>query len=285
MTASVTILGVVLIAFMLREVFLDLFHHAQSGTVSDRIARIVFASIRPRPSLLPLAGPLSVVLIILAWFFLLAFGFSLVYWPRWPAQFAVKSLPVDGAFVQSFYFSLETMTTLGYGDISPNAPRLQLVTTVQALVGFALVTASVSWIVLLFPALARLRTLARNVTNLSAAERDTGFRAETSFSDEVLFNLASAVTQVRVDLEHFPIVYYFRSSTRRGSLPMALPCLVRIARGRIDIQRPAGVRLACASLNTSLQELACKLGESFVDADPADMRAVFAAYHEHHRSG
>jgi len=282
MTATVTTLGVILIAFMLREVFLDLFHHAQSGTVSDGIARMVFAAIRPRPSLLSLAGPLSVALVILAWFFLLALGFALVYWPRLPAEF--KGLTANRPFLESLYLSFATMTTLGYSDISPNALGLRLVTTIQSLVGFALVTASVSWIVLLFPALARCRTLARNVTNLNTAERDTGLSAEMSFSDEIVFGLASAVTQLRVDLEHFPIVYFFRSSTRRGSLPTALPCLARIANGRLDMQCPDGVRLGCGTLHTALLELACKLGESFVNADPNDMPAVFAAYYEHHRS-
>ena len=38
------------------------------------------------------------------------------------------------------------------------------------------------------------------------------------------------------------------------------------------MQRPDGVRLGCGTLHTALQELACKLGESFVNADPNDKR-------------
>jgi hypothetical protein len=279
--AWLTVLGVLIILFTAREVFLDLFHHAQSGTISEYVAKAVFGIFRNWPAMLPLAGPLSVVLIIFCWFFLLALGFSFEYWTRLPSEFQIKGLPEGHDFLESLYFSLTTMTTLGYGDISPKTPIVQFTATLQALVGFGLVTASVSWIVLLFPALSRMRTLARNVSNLMEAEDATGLRVETSLSDQVVFALAAAVAEVRVDLEHFPIVYYFRSSTHRASLSASLPCLVRIADSGMKKGNGDGVRLAAGTIRTALNELASRLAESFVKADRNKPSEVFRAFREH----
>jgi hypothetical protein len=59
------------------------------------------------------------------------------------------------------YFSLQVLTTLGLGDYAPIPIWLRLIATFEALIGFDLLTASISSIVLLHLALGRVRTLSR----------------------------------------------------------------------------------------------------------------------------
>jgi hypothetical protein len=159
--------GIVILAFAFREIFQDLFHPTRTGSLSDFVGRTLFRFLRRRPSTLSLAGPLSLIVVILSWAFAQAVGFALLYWIGFPGQFQTLSGtgPATGnGFWLMLYFSLQVMTTLGFGDLLPTAGWLRGLATFQALSGLALVTASVSWIVLRYPALARMRTLARRAS-------------------------------------------------------------------------------------------------------------------------
>ena len=57
--------------------------------------------------------------------------------------------------------ALVTVATLGFGDILPADPVLRVVAPVQALVGFVLLTAAISWVLQVYPPLGRRRALAR----------------------------------------------------------------------------------------------------------------------------
>src|SRR3954447_12265711 len=99
------------------------------------------------------------------------------------------------------------MTTLGLGDVAPVPSGLRLLATTEAFLGFGLLTASVSWIVLLYPALSRTRLLARSVSILSDAERKSGISVADTDSDVFLAALARDVVRLRVDFVHFPIIF------------------------------------------------------------------------------
>jgi hypothetical protein len=62
--------------------------------------------------------------------------------------------------LDALYLSTVAMSTLGFGDIVPVDGWLRLVVPVQALVGFLLLTAAVSWVLQVYPAPARRRVLA-----------------------------------------------------------------------------------------------------------------------------
>nr|WP_281360133.1 potassium channel family protein [Isoptericola halotolerans] len=62
-----------------------------------------------------------------------------------------------GAVVDALYLSLVSLTTVGYGDITPLTPWLRIAAPVEGLLGFALLTAAVSWVLQVYPALTRRR--------------------------------------------------------------------------------------------------------------------------------
>src|SRR5690349_12804677 len=131
------IAGCIVVGFTLREIFHDLFHPTEGGSLSGLVARSFFNVFRRWPPWLTLAGPLSLVTVIFSWALLFAVGFAFFYWAVWPGNFSVESGmegPRHSAWT-AFYFSLEVMTTLGLGDIKPKAEWLRVLVTLHTLIG------------------------------------------------------------------------------------------------------------------------------------------------------
>jgi len=280
----IAVAGLVILAFTLREIFKDLFNPSARGTLSGVVARTTFRMGRLIRPLLPVAGPLALVLVMMCWAFLIACGFALVYWAGFPGDFRFQ-IPQDqhqGGFGTMLYFSLEVLTTLGLGDITPLSGWTRAAAVLEALIGLALVTASVSWIVLLYPALARLRTLARRVSTLVKAGQQTGLDVMSEDVEHVLAELALDLIRTRVDFIHFPIIYYFHSDTMDASLPRALQLLSNFAQAGTEQKDDKRLRLASAALSTALAELASLLADKFGRGDASDTDAVLAAYAEDH---
>lgn len=277
--------GIAIIAFAFTEIFQDLFHPTHTGSLSDWIGRTMFRILRGWPRALSSAGPLTVVLVILCWAMLQALGFALIYSAGYPDSFRLmdrENAGVSNSFWTMFYFSMQVMTTLGLGDVMPKADWLRIVVSLQALIGLAILTASVSSIVLIYPPLGRLRLLARRTTILNRAAKETGIEVISGDVENLLNDLANAVIQARVDFIHFPVIYYFHSDHRRSSLASALPRLIRYAESGSDPNMPERVRLAAAMLRAALEDLAALLSERFLHTKSNDPAVVFRAYGEDH---
>jgi hypothetical protein len=285
MTATlVTGLGLVIIAAILWEVFADLFHPADSGALSDRIARSLFSALRGR-RFFPVAGPFALLSTIAVWVAGLVVGFALVYVARYPGAFRSSTgAAPSGAepLLSALYFSFETLITLGYGDVVPQSFVLRLAASIEGLVGFGLLTASVSEIVLLYPALSRMRLLARGVAHIVAAERRTRIAVADSGSDVILASLARDVAHARTDLVHFPILYYFAIGDGDASVARWTRQLCRLAQEGVAEGATERVRVAAAALDAALTDFAALLARRFLSRDSADREAVFAAYAADH---
>lgn len=276
------LLGCLVIALTLREVFRDLFHPTATGSLSDFIASGIFNAFRHFPRFLTDAAPLAVVLVIFIWSLLVCVGFALVYWGLPPAYFKIKSGQPPAGFLSMVYFSLEVLTTLGLGDYAPVPIWLRLMATLEALVGFGVLTASVSSIVLLHLALARVRTLSRRISQCMRADSDLGFSFETGGTEELLLSLAADLGQARVDLVQFPLVYYFYSDQHHAALPQVLPYALGVAENGLLPDKPIAMQRAAAVLRLALRDLADTLRERFVDSESHECAAVFKAYAQHH---
>jgi hypothetical protein len=257
--------------------FHDLFHPTESGSVSDAVAAGTFKLCRSRPTILPVAGPLALVIVLFSWAMMLALGFALIYWSVFPFEFQLKNSPnTQAPFLTSLYFSLEVMTTLGIGDILPNPTWLRLVVVFHTLVGFSMVTASITWIVLLFPALTRLRTTARKASLLAKACDASGIPVVGEDRASTLSELANDLIRSREDLLHFPIIFHFYPEDAASSLPRALKLIQRFADDALTAQHETE-RLMGALLRATLDDFARLLATRFVEADENDTTAVIQA--------
>jgi hypothetical protein len=253
----VTAAGVVVVLLALRDIFHTLWHPSGRSGVSRPLLAAVWRAGRLRRSgrrVNSLAGPLTMVVVALVWVGLIVFGWTLIYWPHLTEGFAVGPAlrsGTRGGLLDALYLSMVTIATLGFGDIVPTEEWLRVAVPLQALLGFVLLTAAVTWVLQIYPALTRRRALSIRLSLLERADAARIIDEEdVALAAPLLESLANDLVQARVDLTHYAEIYYFRDGERDASLAATLPTAAALAQvtstsSRADL-RFAGLLLAAA---------------------------------------
>lgn len=220
-----TVLGAGLVLLMLVDVFRTLLYPHGSGPLGRAIMRgfwLVSRKLRGRGSFI--AAPLAMAAVIGAWAGLAAIGWALLYLPHLTDGFVYgPGIPLRADFAEALYISLVTLSTVGFGDIVAVYPLLRLVVALQAVTGFGLLTATVTWILQMYPALNRRRALAHELNLFREAAGPAGVLSlEPRHAAGLLESMAGNVALVSIDLLSFHETYYFREVEQRGSLPATL---------------------------------------------------------------
>ncbi|MBT2394833.1 potassium channel family protein [Streptomyces sp. ISL-100] len=283
----VTLAGVGLVLIILRDVFHTLWHPTRHGGLSRRVmtASWRLSSRFGRRRAAGLAGPLAMVTVVALWAFTITLGWALIYWPHLPDAFSFASgLTPDehSGFVDALYISMVTVTTLGLGDIAPATGWLRVLGPMEALVGFALLTATVSWVLGIYPALARRRALALRLSHLQRT-RPTARQLDSSAGAAVLEHLAAGVANVCVDFLQYAESYYFHDGDDHTSLAHNIHYAVELADLTSESQH-ADVQLCSAVLRTALEDLALILDRRFLHTR-ATAALTFAAFARDHGAG
>ncbi len=152
-----TLIAVPIGALMMGGSLVDLFLTALHPDVDGPIARVVQQGVwrlvvagngrrRQRRRVMALAGPLMMVTTFAVWVLTFTVGFALVVWPFLGTGYVIE--PGIGApgFVHALYYSGSTMSTLGYGDITPATAPLKVLAVVASLSGFSMLTGIVAYL-------------------------------------------------------------------------------------------------------------------------------------------
>jgi hypothetical protein len=287
-TPLLSLVGAALILVALRDIFDTLFHPSGKGMLSRALPRLLWRGVRRIGVRYPLAqelcGPATLLCVIASWATLLAAGWAFVFWPHLTEGFLVSSGPTSstyGAFVDALYLSLVTLTTLGYGDVTPTVGWLKVLVPLEALVGFGLLTASLSWVVSLYPVFSRHRSLAHEVSLASEAESETGIgvrQMDALAAEQMLGSMTTQLIAVQTDLVHFPISYYFRSSNERFELSAAMSCLLHLAQEGDSPDCAPGVRMRARMLRGAIEDFSETVGARFLDLTSTSSEEVLEAY-------
>ena len=288
MALFLSLLGAGLILFALRDIFDTLFHPSGKGMLSRALPRPLWRGARRIGTRFPLVrelcGPVALLVVIASWATLLALGYAFVFWPHLSEGFLLApglNPSSHGGFVDALYLSLVTLTTLGFGDIAPSSGWLRVLVPFEALVGFGLLTASLSWVISLYPAFSRHRSLAHEISLVREAETKTGIgvrQMEALAAELMLSNLTSQLVAVQTDLVHFPISYYFRSSNERFELSAAMPHLLHLAQEGDSEDCAPGVRMRASMLGAAIEDFSATVGSRFLDLPTASTEKVLTAY-------
>ena len=286
---AATSLGIALIVVVVHDVFDALFHHRGAGILSGAVMRVTWwgfrrASVRRR-TLLPLAGPCALVAIVAVWLLLLVTGWALVLWPHIADGFRFDPGAASGeaTFVDAVYVSFVTLATLGFGDITPASEWLKIVLPFEALIGLGLLTATVSWLLSIHPALSRRRSLAYEISLLRRAEADLPVVAlDDGVGESTLSELTSRLVAVERDLTAWPIAYYFAEADERFSLPVAMPYLLDLAARGAAPELAPGVRLRAAMLSDAIDDFAATTAARSRSVDGCDTVAILRSYARDH---
>ena len=262
-----TVLGVALILVALRDIFDVLFHPLGRGMVARRVVRSVAGLARKLSgkggTIGLLAGPLSYVAVVATWAALLALGWALVFWP--PAAGRVQLRPgartrrEHAGFFDALYVSLVNLTSLGYGDISPATPLLRMLGPVETMFGLGLLTASISWLISIYGAIARRDSLAHEVHLAKETEERLGEKladADPALLESLLAGFAEQLIRARRDVIHFPITHYFRTEDEERALAGLLPFLSSLADEAGEEDRPHSLRVRAEILQMAIDDFA-----------------------------
>lgn len=279
--------GAILIIAALRDLFSTLFHPGTSGTISDWIALSLWRSYRKTfPNRLVHAGPLIFLAVIGFWGLSMIFGFALIYRPFMPATFVFMD-GLDPRSFDSFFgalnFSIGTLITEFIGA-TPTNGFLQFLTTIEAIFGFAILTASISWILSIYPVIEHRRSLAHQASLFHHGE-ETGYRHLESLSDTelqtILLGLASQLTTHRNELSQFPITYYFQEPEKQTAIGGILFYISELA-DRFS-GREGAVRIAAVTLGGAVEDYLTFIDEQFFRRKFDNRNASLQRLAEDHR--
>ncbi|MBM7782977.1 hypothetical protein JOD47_003145 [Arthrobacter tumbae] len=283
---ALTILGVVVIAVGLYDMFHILLHPSGRGPLGSRVLAGVWSVSKASGHRLGSAvGPVAMIAVILLWVLLQGLGWALIYYPHVPGGFTY-SPGVDPAdypdFFEAVYISLTTLATLGFGDVVPTDPGIRLAAPVQALTGFALLTAALTWFTQIYPPMSRRRTLALKLKVMA----DTGYVEETgqlnaAAATRTLNTLAAEIDKVRIDFTQHSEGFYFREQDPDIALARHLPYALRLRDASSAIPAPA-VQISAQRLGEALEQLAQKIDTGLLHTGK-DTDQIFAAYADDHR--
>ncbi|WP_034510737.1 potassium channel family protein [Blastococcus sp. URHD0036] len=278
--------GAALVLLVLRDVFDRLWHPSARGGLSQWLLAGVWRLTGPvrrragrRPRTIELTGSAAMASVVGSWVVLVVVGWALVYLPRMPEGFTFGggAQPAGGSGVlDALYLSLVTLSTLGFGDVVPEAGWLRMVVPLEALAGFALLTAGVTWVLQVYPVLGRRRVLAARLALLSGP----GTARWADVDARLLGDLAVELVRVRVDLVQHAETYYVADGRPDVSLAAGLD----VAAGLVEQARCAPdprVREAAGLLERALAELVQLLDDDFLHTGRG-IREVLRAYADDH---
>ncbi|UUU25737.1 potassium channel family protein [Streptomyces sp. DSM 40750] len=288
MDGLISLVGAAVVMIILRDVFHTLWHPTRHGGLS----RIVMTALwrlssrtSPRARAAGVAGPLGMACVVAMWTCGVAVGWAVVYWPHMPEGFVFSSdlEPTEHSRpVDALYISLVILGTLGLGDIAPAEGWLRVVAPLEALVGFTLLTATVTWVLGIFPALARRRTLALRICHLRGAGLTTE-QLDSAAGAAVLDGLAAEIARVSVDFAQYPESYYFHDGLGDTALAPSIGYAAELTERTRRAQHP-GALISSSVLTAALDDLATVLDERFLHSG-GDWRYVLGAYARDHGGG
>ena len=283
----ITVLGVGLVVVVVRDVFHTLFHPVGHGSIAPQVMKLVWRLLRLFPSdrrIASLTGPLGITAVIITWGVTAVLGWMLIYFPQMPnaVSYSSELNPAErNELIDSLYLSLVTVATLGFGDIVPTSPWLRVAAPLEALFGFMLVTAAVSWVLQIYPSLHRRRVLALQLSTLRQARRsDTSLAEIDSIPIGVLTTVAASIVEARNDFTQYGATYYFRDLEADASLAASLGYATDLA-AEAAASTQSQVRLAGAMITAAVNSLAELLDQEFLHLG-ADTFAVVQAYAADH---
>ena len=283
-----TVLGAGLILLMLVDVFRTLLYPHGSGPLGRAIMRgfwLVSRKLRGRGSFF-IAAPLAMAAVIGAWASLGGHWLG----PALSAPPAGRLCSTDPEFHRGATLRKRSTSPLSrfplWGSVAivPADPLLRLVVALQVSVtGFGLLTATVTWILQMFPALNRRRTLAHQLNLFREARGTVGgsVSPDPGHAAGLLESMAGNVASVSVDLLAFHETYYFREIQQRGSLPATVAYAQELAAQAQRSDSPE-LQFAGRMLHASLDALADVLRGKFGHSGTTSSD-VFDSYELHHR--
>ncbi len=221
-------LGLFLIGMSVLDVFLTVLHVQVESPISNYLNRALWRLLMMVGRLLPTGArgellgwgaPLMIGGVLAFWSLLYVIGFALVYVPfiHDPAVFSLGDGQAHAVLVDALYFSALSFFTIGYGDIVPVHAVSRLFAVVEGALGLITLSLSVTYLLSLYPLIARKMGLAESLNQETAGRSDGVVLAERYVLGGCFEALAQRLSGINDSLmtlgqSHslYPVLFYVR---------------------------------------------------------------------------
>lgn len=255
------------------------------GPISQRLYRLAWKGARALAAMLPpssvsgflaSAGPLMLLASVAFWLLLAVVGFALLYLPGMPELFSFEA-PSRGRLLDALYVSATSLSTVGFGDVTAAHPALRVISTVEALTGFAILTLTISYLLGVYEVIRDQSTVAALVEDQADDPTDP-LAVATSLlrhdaTDATLSELHRDLVEHNEGVHRYPIVYYFRRRTPHRSALYVLRIVGEAAafmRWVLPESHPSARSPALAGLIAAQRRLLTDVRQRFLDDDVAE---------------
>jgi uncharacterized membrane protein YccC len=239
MEAFWLILGIIVLAVGLLDLFLTALGYDEAGFLATRLCQLMWHGLRTitrrmsrrgRPRVLRQVMGLQVMLSIATWLVCVIVGFAFIYYSQMQGpNFQYAGQDLGAGMFSAIYFSAAQLATVGTSQISPQTNVLRILTILETLSGVVLITLSLSFLLGVYQVIRDLRTLC---ANFLTAEADTGDvmaslapyfpQGEPAGLDDRLRAISDSFWSYSEGLRLHRIAYYFQSGRDQFSLPYTL---------------------------------------------------------------
>ena len=225
-------LGVVLIAIAIIDIFMTVLYPrtgksllsmpVSKGTwkIFRQVARwskSVTRSDAEGSRVLSYCGSVVLVFIAIVWIASFIIGFGLIVWTMLGDQIVASQGKTPTGFGTALYYSGYNFTTLGIGNLIPKSTICQLLTVLQAALGFATFTVTLTYLLSVLNALTQRNVFALSLHHRMAGKADVARLLLGWGMDDEFTNTRSEITNISRDLfmlleshHSYPILHYFR---------------------------------------------------------------------------
>jgi hypothetical protein len=165
------LIGTALIALVQFDILATILHPEVESPLSTRFQQLTWRILKliacaigqgdATTRVLNWGLPLMVAGLIGLWAILLTIGFALLYYP-WigSSTFFIAPTTSRSSAIDALYYSGSTLTTLGAADIQPVTWPFRLLAVLESATGAITTAFGVAYVLMVYPALSRLRALA-----------------------------------------------------------------------------------------------------------------------------
>lgn len=169
-----------------------------------------------------------IAIMIISWLLLVWFSVSLIY------SFDYNSIvnaetKVAATFSEKIYFTGYTISTLGLGDFQPNGLAWEFFTSMVSLLGFIILTISITYIVPVINSIIEKQTLSLQIASLGQTTSEIlvkGYNGK-DFSDlsDDFSNLSNAIFKHAKNHSAYPVLHHVHDSNKNENTILKLTSL------------------------------------------------------------
>lgn len=224
MCALEQLFGAVLMLVVLLDVFLTvLYARVGTGILSPKLARVTWRLFRLlpagryRPMVLSLCGPAVLVLLVLTWSVLLAFGAGLIIHPELGTGVRASSGETPTDLVTAVYIGGSSLSIVGASDFGPRTAAMKVVFLFNSVVGTSVVSLTLTYLMQIYAALRERNAIGLRMHAMSAETGDAAEVLARLFPDgelsggyDNLSELAGEMVEAKESHHLYQVLFYFR---------------------------------------------------------------------------